>query len=1047
MKAVLQIGVWLCLSFATMAQSVPGQSLHGHVPSAIAHLTPVGRLEKDRELNLAIGLPLRNKEELTSLLHSIYDPTSPDYHHYLTPAQFAGKFGPSEEDYQAVKAFATANGFKMTATYPNRILLDVAGSVSNIEKAFNVTMRTYAHPKENRVFYAPDVEPSLNLTVPILHISGLDNYLQPHPLADTYGLVSTNGSGPGGTYMGKDFRAAYVPGTSLTGAGQTVGLLEFNSGYYQSDITAYENLAGLPNVPVSSRLLDGYNGGLGDGYVEVTLDIDMAISMAPDLTGVIVYEGSYTDDILEQMATDDIANQLSASWSYPIDDVSEEIFQQFQAQGQSFFNASGDSDAYFDGIISPSDDPNITIVGGTTLTTSGPRSARISETVWNWGVEYGGANDGIGSSGGISTEYPIPSWQTNISMIANQGSTFYRNIPDVALTADNVYVIADGTGFSVGGTSCATPLWAAFISLANEQAVASGRPLLGFINPVIYALGRSTNYTNYFHDITTGNNTNASSLTKFFAVTGYDLCTGWGTPNGTALINTLAPPRSLQISPATGFTGTGRVGGPFTVTTEILTLTNSGTTALAWTLTNSASWLSVSPVSGNLSPGGLSSTTTVSLNVIASNLVAGNYISSMWFTNLNDGTGQSRLFTLTVITPPTITNSPISQSVLMGAAAEFTVGAMGGTPITFQWQKGGTNLTDSGNISGSITAALTITNVSSTNVGSYEVVVSNAAGAITSTPPAMLTITLSKPVITEQPASQYVEAGSSAQFMVFALGNAPLFYQWYFNNSILTNATNATLSLPNVTTNQAGTYDVVVSNFIGSTLSSNATLTVLAATPASLSNGSFESPTITQNSDQQTTPTAWNWSGSEGFIFNGTVGIPWPLAEDGQQYVDIGYSSAYALSQTFTNSIEGYYQLVWFDNAASISTGSPYSVNVINSASQTVGSTNLNSTHGGTWNQNEFILNLSVGTYTLKFSPSGAEYDTLLDNVSLFALLSPMLSVQHSGKHVVLSWTNTAFSLQAAPAVTGTYTNIPDATSPYTNTITGSQTFFRLISN
>ena len=184
----------------------------------------------------------------------------------------------------------------------------------------------------------------------------------------------------------------------------------------------------------------------GDGNDEVSLDIEMAISMAPGLASVIVYEGSTTDDILNRMATDNLAKQLSASWTYGIDAGSDQIFLEFAAQGQSFFNASGDGDAYVGSLYPPApptDDPNITSVGGTTLTTSGPGGAWVSETVWNWDVEYVPYDDGIGSSGGISITYPIPSWQAGVSMTANHGSTTFRNIPDVALTADNVFVVFD----------------------------------------------------------------------------------------------------------------------------------------------------------------------------------------------------------------------------------------------------------------------------------------------------------------------------------------------------------------------------------------------------------------------------------------------------------------------------------------------------------------------------------------------------------------------------------------------------------------------------
>src|SRR5208283_1383784 len=155
-------------------------------------------------------------------------------------------------------AFVKANGLKVTDTYPNRTLLDVSGKVPDIEKAFHVTMWIYPHPQEARMFYAPDVEPSLDLAVPVSHISGLDNYSLPRPRLQVRspqkpdssafsqsGAGSARsetssqpnaGSGPSGTYMARDFRAAYVPGTPLNGSGQAVGLLQFD-GYAASDIT------------------------------------------------------------------------------------------------------------------------------------------------------------------------------------------------------------------------------------------------------------------------------------------------------------------------------------------------------------------------------------------------------------------------------------------------------------------------------------------------------------------------------------------------------------------------------------------------------------------------------------------------------------------------------------------------------------------------------------------------------------------------------------------------------------------------------------------
>ncbi len=141
-------------------------------------------------------------------------------------------------------------------------------------------------------------------------------------------------------------------------------------------------------------------------------------------------------------------------------------------------------------------------------------------------------------------------------MTANQGSTTMRNVPDVALTAENVYVRADGADYNVGGTSCAAPLWAGFAALINQQAVSVGQPLIGFVNPLVYAIGAKTNYTSVFHDTTTGDNTSPSSPTKFYAVPGYDLCTGWGTPAGQRLIDVLAPPLIVTL-PASATEGDG----------------------------------------------------------------------------------------------------------------------------------------------------------------------------------------------------------------------------------------------------------------------------------------------------------------------------------------------------------------------------------------------------------------------------------------------------------------------------------------------------------
>ena len=237
---------------------------------------------------------------------------------------------------------------EVTATHPNRAVLSVRGRVAEIEKALHVTLRLYQHPTEARKFFSPDAEPSLDLTVPVLHISGLSDYDLPRPMMVqkpvnlTANAEPNAGSAPGGAYMGDDFRAAYVPGTSLSGAGQTVGLLQFD-GFYPNDITAYENLTGRPNVPITIVPIDGGVTTPGFGVGEVSLDIEMVISMAPGISGIYVYEAPNPSpwvDLLSRMANDNLAKQLSCSWGGgPPDPAGDQIFLQMAAQGQSFFNA------------------------------------------------------------------------------------------------------------------------------------------------------------------------------------------------------------------------------------------------------------------------------------------------------------------------------------------------------------------------------------------------------------------------------------------------------------------------------------------------------------------------------------------------------------------------------------------------------------------------------------------------------------------------------------------------------------------------------------
>jgi len=510
-----------------------------HVPDVVASgVAPlVGHLFGDERLSLAISLPLTNQDDLDRLLRDIYDPQSPNYHHYLSVDEFADRFGTSQPDYAAVRHFAEANGLTVINTHANRMVVDVEGSAAAIEGAFHVTLGVFQHPTEGRTFYAPDREPSVIIDVPLLHVTGLDNYsiAQAKNVEALATPSEATGSGPNGSFLGSDLRAAYYGSGSLNGAGQTLGLFELG-GYQIGDINTYfKNNHQTQKVPIKNELLNGAKlscppASCNDS--EQALDIEQALSMAPGLRELIVYIGKNNVSIFSQMASDNTAKQLSCSWGWKDNESSlDPLFEEMAAQGQTVFVATGDqgSKTVAD-VVWPADDTYVTAVGGTVLSTASAGGAWKSESGW------------INSAGMPSpNNVPIPSYQQLPGVVnsTNDASSTLRNIPDVASESNAVqYVCANAQCKEHGGgTSYAAPLWAGLIAMVNQQAATNGQPTVGFINPMLYTIGTGSSYDSDFHDITTGSNGG------YAAVTGYDLVTGWGSPIGADLISALAPPR------------------------------------------------------------------------------------------------------------------------------------------------------------------------------------------------------------------------------------------------------------------------------------------------------------------------------------------------------------------------------------------------------------------------------------------------------------------------------------------------------------------------
>jgi len=831
----------LLWTFAVCPVSGAGRTqLPGQMPSVVTQLQAQGRLPATNVLQLALGLPLRNQSGLNQLLADLYNPVSPSYHKFLSSQEFTARFGPTEADYQAVVKFARSNGFKIVHAHPNRLVLDVEASVADVERAFDVNLNLYRHPKENRDFYAPGTEPSVPTNLPVTDMWGLSDFSRPQPLAHRVAPLTSvplnyNGTGPGGSYRGTDFRNAYAAGSSLVGSGQIIAMAEFD-GYYLSDITNYQAQCGYTNVPLQDVLVNGVTGlpgysGIANAVAEVSLDIELAIAMAPGLSKILVYEGSNPYSVFSKIATDNTAKQISCSWAFskgptyewahgPGNYTLDAILSQMVAQGQAFFQASGDSDAYTgsqalsssSGPI-PVDSVYVTSVGGTTLTMSGSGTAWSSETVWNWG-------NNTGSGGGVSPNYTIPSWQTSVSMTANSGSTVNRNIPDVAMTADAVYVIYNNgsTGY-FGGTSCAAPLWAGFCSLVNQQSFATSGTTVGFLNPALYAIGAGNNYTNCFHDTTTGNNIGSNTPGLYNAVTNYDLATGLGTPNGVNLINALAPSAPYFLAQPVSRTVTNGANVSFSATAN-------GSAPLSYQWQFNGTNL---PAAGNVSG--------VASNVLSIAAATTNNSGNYRLVVANSfGSVTSSVAVLTVGLAPGITAQPVNLTILTGSNAVFSATASGSSPLTYQWRKNGTNLLNGSGVSGATTNLLTLTAVTTNSSGNYSLYVTNSFGAVTSSV-ATLTV-VSPPAITASSLTNRIaQCGSNnLTFIVTVSGTVPLHYQWSLDGVPIGGATNTSFSLTNLNLPNHP-VGVIITNLYGS-LVSNTLVTVADTLP----------PVITLNS-------------------------------------------------------------------------------------------------------------------------------------------------------------------------------------------------------
>jgi len=511
---------------------------------------------EQEQVRFALTLPLQHQVELHDLLHHLYTPGDPQFHHFVRPAEFARRFGPTQAQYDRLKQQAQQYGLRVVGEHNSHTVLDVEASAASIRNVFGSRLNLLKQA-DGKQYLAPDREPVAPFPMAAIgaHVVGLNqkprhthfiNKGKASIRANAVAVGSHDGSGDGGSYQPADIVNAYNAAFIQNG-GQAVAVFELSSANY-SDADTYASQFGLTSPALVQVTVDG---GTDDtsGAGEVMLDIEMIMAIAnPDT--IYVYTGPNTAagalDTYTQIADDQLVNQVSTSWG--VDEATEgadaanaedAAFVQMEAEGMGLFAAAGDCGAFDSGgntldVDYPASDPNVTSVGGTTLFTDSNQFF-ISEVPWANPNDTGSCQNGAGGGGGISSLWSIPDYQQSIASNAPTGefSTTMRNVPDVALNADpnTGYVIfdsIDGGWLVFGGTSAAAPLWAGFWSMVSQGAGIGA----GFANPVLYALANDPDsYANDFNDVTSGTNL------FYSAVEGYDDASGLGSFNAGNLFN------------------------------------------------------------------------------------------------------------------------------------------------------------------------------------------------------------------------------------------------------------------------------------------------------------------------------------------------------------------------------------------------------------------------------------------------------------------------------------------------------------------------------
>ncbi len=527
-----------------------------------------------------VALAQRNQPALRAFLRGLTTASSPDYRHFLTPAQFASRFGASASTVARVRSYLESFGLHVRQLDAGRTLLEMTGRSADIARAFATPVETVRLADRTlRAQFARVATLPASIAHDVSAVAGLSSVVTPHsqlaslPVTSRHAAsqhVVSHASSPAvalaGTCAAAQPSATNSPNSAggysvtqqaqlyglssawaagHTGQGQTIALYELGQ-YDPSNTATFFKCYGL-SPTISTINVDG--GSPGAFNNEATMDVEEAAALAPG-AALEIYQAPNTPtgnlDLYARIASDNTASIVSTSWGDceidPAGTVTAEqvIFEQMAAQGQTVIAASGDNGSSdCNGVVSnapavddPASQPYVTGVGGLTVSVTNP----LTQTVWN-------SNGGAGG-GGSSQIWSRPAWQQGSGIAA---SSTKRMVPDLSVMADPAtgfmnYNTHNTSGHCqgwcpIGGTSIGAPLVSALVATGAQVC---GTPRLGFLNPTLYNIARTAGP---FVDVTTGNN-DLFGTGVYTAGVGYDMASGLGSPS-TTFVNDLCP------SPAT----------------------------------------------------------------------------------------------------------------------------------------------------------------------------------------------------------------------------------------------------------------------------------------------------------------------------------------------------------------------------------------------------------------------------------------------------------------------------------------------------------------